>query len=112
MEERDCDRRGDHDDERTTASATPGIATGDQRRARRVVAGVRGDSRAEADSCGVNPWFDAGVYIVPFVLASLACARRAARHPAERAAWRALAAGMVLFACGNLYSSVALATAR
>ena len=53
-----------------------------------------------------NPWFDAGVYNVPFILVALACWTRPGVSPAGRAGWRLLGAGFALFTVGTLYGSL------
>jgi diguanylate cyclase len=61
-----------------------------------------------SDHGAFNPWFDAGVYNVPFILASGACVLRSLQEPAAAKPWRLLAGGLVVFALGNLYSSLVL----
>jgi diguanylate cyclase len=53
-----------------------------------------------------NAWLDAGLYNLPFAIAMVACWVRAGRDMLRRAAWRALAMGLVLYLGGNLYGSL------
>jgi diguanylate cyclase (GGDEF)-like protein len=53
-----------------------------------------------------NPWFDAGVYNVTFVLAAVACLRRSATRPHARAGWRVLGVGFAVYTAGNLHGSL------
>jgi diguanylate cyclase len=53
-----------------------------------------------------DPWFDAGVYNVPFALTALACWSRPAPNPATRLGWRILGTGFAVFTLGDLYSSL------
>ena len=53
-----------------------------------------------------DPWLDAGLYNLAFVVAAVACARRWRRAGADRAGWAAMAAGIALFTLGNVYGSL------
>ncbi len=53
-----------------------------------------------------DPWLDAGVYNLAFVLAATACWLRAAADPVDRTAWRLIASGIVLFTMANVYGSL------